>query len=226
MFSLEKSWKKVVGKEFKKEYFRKLETFLQTELEKKKTIYPNFSDVFRAFELTPFNNVKVVILGQDPYHGEGEAHGLAFSVKPGVAIPPSLRNIYTELERDLRIPYPKQGHLINWASQGVLMLNTVLTVEKDHAASHRNRGWEQFTDKVIDVINEQKENVVFVLWGGAAQSKGVRINLEKHLVLESAHPSPLSAHRGFLGCGHFSRINDYLKKHKRGTIDWVISDKI
>jgi uracil-DNA glycosylase len=221
MFSLEKSWKKVVGKEFKKEYFRKLESFLQIELEKKKIIYPSFTDVFRAFDLTPFNHVKVVILGQDPYHGEGEAHGLAFSVKPGVAIPPSLRNIYTELERDLRIPFPTHGHLIKWASQGVLLLNTVLTVEKDHAASHRNRGWETFTDKIIDVINEEKENVVFVLWGGAAQKKGSRINIEKHLVLESAHPSPLSAYRGFLGCGHFSRINDYLKKHKLGIIDWA-----
>jgi uracil-DNA glycosylase len=221
MFSLEKSWKKVVGKEFKKEYFRKLESFLQIELEKKKIIYPSFTDVFRAFDLTPFNHVKVVILGQDPYHGEGEAHGLAFSVKPGVAIPPSLRNIYTELERDLRIPFPTHGHLIKWASQGVLLLNTVLTVEKDHAASHRNRGWETFTDKIIDVINEEKENVVFVLWGGAAQKKVSRINIEKHLVLESAHPSPLSAYRGFLGCGHFSRINDYLKKHKLGIIDWA-----
>jgi uracil-DNA glycosylase len=222
MFSLEKSWKKVVGKELKKEYFRKLESFLQVELEKKKIIYPSFSDVFRAFDLTPFSNVKVVILGQDPYHGEGEAHGLAFSVKPGVDIPPSLRNIYTELERDLRIPFPANGHLIKWASQGVLLLNTVLTVEKDHAASHRNRGWENFTDKVIDVINEEKENVVFVLWGGAAQKKGTRINIEKHLVLESAHPSPLSAYRGFLGCGHFSRINEYLKKHKLGIIDWSV----
>jgi uracil-DNA glycosylase len=222
MFSLEKTWKKVIGKELKKEYFRKLESFLQIEMEKKKVIYPSFSDVFRAFDLTPFNNVKVVILGQDPYHGEGEAHGLAFSVKPGVAIPPSLRNIYTELERDLRIPFPKHGHLVKWASQGVLLLNTVLTVEKDHAASHRNKGWENFTDKVIDVINEEKENVVFVLWGGAAQKKGTRINIEKHLVLESAHPSPLSAYRGFLGCGHFSRINEYLKKHKLAIIDWSV----
>lgn len=219
---LENSWKDRLQSEFKLDYMQKLKSFLQDQRTKKKTIYPKGEEYFFALNTTPFEKVKVLILGQDPYHGPGQAHGLSFSVKPGVAFPPSLQNIFKELENDLGIPRPKTGYLKKWADQGVLMLNAVLTVEAGQAASHQKKGWEQFTDKIIETINHEKENVVFVLWGSYAQKKGAFIDRKKHLVLECVHPSPLSSHRGFFGSKPFSKINDYLKKTEQIPIDWSL----
>lgn len=214
------SWKNILGEEFEKPYIQELRNFLRQEKDKKKVILPKTVDVFKAFNLTPYEKVKVVILGQDPYHGIGQAHGLCFSVLPGVPIPGSLRNIYLELKQDLGIPPARHGCLENWAKQGVLLLNTVLTVELGMPASHQGRGWEVLTDRVIKLLNEREDPVIFVLWGSHAQKKEQLIDQSRHVVLKAAHPSPLSAHRGFLGCKHFSKINEYLVKMGKTPIDW------
>lgn len=217
---LEPSWKAKLLPEFAKPYMEQLKSFLREQSAAKKTIYPRGSEFFAALNHTPFEKVKVVILGQDPYHGPNQAHGLCFSVKPGVDIPPSLKNIYKEMKTDLGIDQPAHGYLESWADQGVLLLNATLSVEAGRAGSHQNKGWEQFTDAVIDHLNREREGLVFVLWGSYAQKKGQFIDAEKHLVLKGPHPSPLSAHRGFFGCRHFSKINEYLKSRGQAPIDW------
>jgi uracil-DNA glycosylase len=222
---LETSWKQRLESEFSKAYMQDLRTFLKAELRAGKTIYPQPHQYFSALNLTPFSQVRVVILGQDPYHGERQAHGLCFSVAPDVRIPPSLVNIYQEIQQDLGVSMPSHGCLIHWAQQGVLLLNSVLTVEQGKAASHQKKGWEQFTDKVIATINAEKEHVVFILWGAYAQKKGAFIDRGKHLVIEGLHPSPLSAHRGFFGQHYFSRANDYLAQHQQQPVDWLLPDK-
>ncbi len=196
-----------------------LKTFLHNE-QKLHTTFPKNRDIFNAFNLTPIGNVKVVILGQDPYHGDNQAHGLAFSVQEGVAIPPSLVNIYKELHEDLSLPIPDHGNLTKWAKEGVLLLNTVLTVRAHEAHSHRGMGWERFTDEVIKKVNAMQHNCVFILWGKPAQSKKKLIDSSRHLILEAPHPSPLSAYRGFFGSRPFSRANRYLQEHNRGIVDW------
>ncbi len=217
---IETSWKKVLQKEFGEEYFFKLVEFVKSEYQKK-TVYPSAKFIFNAFELTPFNKVKVVILGQDPYHGVNQANGLAFSVNDGVAMPPSLVNIYKEIESDLGYKtINKNGNLENWAKQGVLMLNAILTVQAHVAGSHQNKGWERFTDAVIKTLSDQKENLVFILWGGYAQRKGKIIDESKHLVIKSVHPSPLSAYNGFFGSKPFSQTNAYLIFNNKEPIDW------
>ncbi len=216
---IEQSWKEVLKDEFEKEYFKTLSNTVREEY-LSKTIFPTPKNVFSAFLQCPFDNVKVVILGQDPYHGAGQAHGLAFSVQDTVKVPPSLQNIYKELETDIGKAIPKTGNLEDWARQGVLLLNATLTVEKDKAGSHQGLGWEQFTDAVIKKISDEKENVVFLLWGKYAQEKGAVIDTEKHLVLTAPHPSPFSAYTGFFGCRHFSKTNFYLKAHKIEEIVW------
>lgn len=217
---LEPSWKQRLLPEFSKSYMGELKDFLRKEAAAKKKIYPRGSEFFAALDFTPFEKVKVVILGQDPYHGPDQAHGLCFSVRPGVAVPPSLVNIYKELKHDLGIEPPKHGFLEAWAKQGVLLLNATLSVEAGRAGSHQNKGWEQFTDAVIDHLNREREGLVFVLWGSYAQKKGQFIDAKKHFVLKGPHPSPLSAHRGFFGCKHFSKINEYLIEHGKAPIDW------
>jgi uracil-DNA glycosylase len=189
-----------------------------------KSIYPFESEIFSAFGLTPLNEVKLVIIGQDPYHGEGQAHGLCFSVKPDVKVPPSLKNIYKELKSDLGLEMSNNGFLENWAKNGVLMLNNVLTVERGKPASHQGKGWEIFTDRVVDVLNNECENLVFLLWGNHAQKKAINVNRDKHLVLESSHPSPFSAYKGFLGNEHFSKSNEYLQRFGIKPIDWSLSN--
>jgi uracil-DNA glycosylase len=220
MIKLHKSWLKYLDAEFEQDYMLKLKQFLVDQKKKQKIVYPKSDLIFNAFDTTPLNKVKVVILGQDPYHGPGQAHGLSFSVPPGVAIPPSLKNIYKEIERDLNLKMPKHGCLQSWAAQGVLLLNATLTVEHAKAGSHQKKGWENFTDQAIKVINDQCENVVFLLWGNYAQKKGQFIDTTKHYVLKSPHPSPLSAHRGFIGNNHFSLTNDYLTSKGQETINW------
>lgn len=220
---LEQSWKDHLREEFEQDYMIALRQFLQHEKEQGKVIFPAGAEIFNALNSTPIAQVKVVILGQDPYHGPGQAHGLCFSVKPGVAIPPSLRNIYKELAADLGFLPPTTGSLQSWADQGVLMLNAVLTVEAGKAAAHQGKGWEQFTDRVVAVLNEQREHLVFILWGSYAQRKGQIINRDRHLVLESPHPSPLSASRGFFGNHHFSRANEYLIANGQLPIDWRVT---
>jgi uracil-DNA glycosylase len=217
---MDRSWKKRLEPEFQKEYMVKLKAFLTAEKEKGHTIFPQGDEFFAAFDFTPFENVKVVILGQDPYHGPDQAHGLCFSVKKGIQLPPSLKNIFKELKQDIGIEIPKAGCLDQWAKQGVLLLNSVLTVEQNKAASHSGKGWEQFTDAVIRHLNSERENLVFVLWGSYAQKKGSFIDRKKHLVLESPHPSPLSSYRGFFGSKPFSKINAYLSKQGLTEIDW------
>ncbi|ETX10589.1 uracil-DNA glycosylase [Marinomonas ushuaiensis DSM 15871] len=219
---LASDWNEWLADEFDKDYMKTLEQFLQSE-KQKCTIYPEEADYFMALNQTPFNKVKVVILGQDPYHGQGQAHGLSFSVKPGVKVPPSLINIYKELETDLGISPVNHGYLLQWAEQGVLLLNSVLTVEAGKAGSHQNKGWEIFTDRIIKLIDEEHNGVVFMLWGAYAQKKGRHIDRQKHYVLESVHPSPLSAYRGFLGCQHFSKANAYLEKLGKESIEWKLS---
>lgn len=216
------SWQAVLAAEFNAPYMQDLKAFLRQEKDQQKKIYPHSADWFHALETTPLDEVKVVILGQDPYHQPGQAHGLCFSVKPGVKVPPSLVNIYKELESDLGVTPVKHGYLESWAKQGVLLLNAVLTVEDSNANAHQGKGWEQFTDKVIETINERCEHVVFMLWGSYAQKKGSVIDLQRHLVLKAPHPSPLSAHRGFLGCRHFSQANDYLVQHGKSPINWQL----
>ena len=214
-------WDSVLESEFKKDYFYNLLKFVQGEYDRK-TIFPPKKEVFKAFRYTPYKDVKVVILGQDPYHGEGEAEGLCFSVKSGIRKPPSLNNIFKELESDMGCTIPVDGSLVPWAKQGVLLLNAVLTVIKDQAASHKNIGWETFTDEVIKKINEKDEPVVFILWGGFARSKKKFITNPKHFIIESAHPSPLSAYNGFFGSKPFSKTNDFLIKNNLKPIDWQI----
>jgi uracil-DNA glycosylase len=219
---LEPSWKAVLKPEFEMPYMQGLRDFLRAELGKKKTIYPKPTEYFSAFNSTPFEQVRVVILGQDPYHGPGQAHGLCFSVRPGVKPPPSLENIFKELQSDLKIPRPQHGCLTSWAKQGVLLLNASLSVEAGQAGSHQKRGWEEFTDKAIHYLNDRKEGLVFLLWGSFAQKKGEFIDRKKHLVLEAPHPSPLSSHRGFFGCRHFSKTNEYLIVRGEAPIDWAL----
>lgn len=218
---LEPGWKTVLLSEFSKPYMQELRKFLNTE-KKGQTIYPRPSELFAAFNTTPLEQVKVVILGQDPYHGPGQAHGLCFSVRPDVRPPPSLENIFKELKADLNIARPDHGCLISWAEQGVLLLNATLSVRAGLPGSHQKKGWEEFTDHAIRYLNENHEHIVFMLWGSYAQKKGAFIDRKKHLVLEAPHPSPLSAHRGFLGCRHFSQANKYLKAHGKEIIDWSL----
>ena len=216
---IEQSWKDILSGEFNKEYFIKLTDFVRNEYLSGKNIYPEPKNIFNAFNLCPFNSVKVVIIGQDPYHEPGQAHGLCFSVLPPTPNPPSLQNIYKEIESDLHHPSVTNGDLTYWANQGVLLLNSTLTVQAHLAASHSNRGWEQFTDAVIRALNT-RENIVYMLWGSFAQKKAAIVNTEKNLILKSAHPSPLSAYRGFFGNHHFSLANNYLKKHNKTPIEW------
>ncbi len=217
--NIENSWKRILSDEFEKPYFVALTNLVRNAYETTQ-VYPEGKNIFKAFEATPFKEVKVVILGQDPYHGEGQAHGLSFSVLDGVKIPPSLVNIYKEIESETGKKMPNNGNLLRWATQGVLLLNATLTVEAGKAASHQNKGWEQFTDAVIQSINDNSKNVVFLLWGAPAQRKGRLIDKTRHLVLESPHPSPLSAYRGFFGNGHFIKANEYLKSLGKNEIDW------
>ncbi|MCE5231763.1 MAG: uracil-DNA glycosylase [Mizugakiibacter sp.] len=219
---LEPSWKARLGHWFARPEMRALGEFLRAEKRAGKTIYPPGPQIFAAFDATPFEAVKVVILGQDPYHGPGQAHGLCFSVPPGVPPPPSLENIFKEIQRDLGVPRPDHGCLTPWAHRGVLLLNAVLTVERGQAGSHQGKGWEGFTDAAIDCLNREREGLVFMLWGSYAQAKGRLIDSRRHLVLKAPHPSPLSAHRGFLGCGHFSSANRYLQEHGQAPIDWSL----
>lgn len=220
---LDPSWLAVIGEEFDKPYLQNLRAFLQQEKDQGKIIYPPGALWFNALNSTPFDQVKVVILGQDPYHGPQQAHGLCFSVQKGIAFPPSLQNIFKEIQKDLGFPFPPHGCLQSWASQGVLLLNAVLTVEEGRAASHQGRGWEIFTDAIVAALNARREGLVFLLWGSYAQKKGAIIDPQKHCVLQSAHPSPLSAHRGFLGNRHFSQTNAYLKQQGKAEINWEIT---
>ena len=221
---LTESWKTRLAPEFDKPYMKNLRIFLKTEMANGKAIFPSGKNFFKALDLTPFDQVKVVILGQDPYHGEGEAHGLCFSVQKGVRIPPSLKNIFKELHQDLGVRVPETGDLQSWAHQGVLLLNCILSVEKDRPASHKDRGWETFTDQIIAKLNVERERLVFVLWGSYAQKKAAMIDRQKHLVIESVHPSPLSAHRGFFGSKPFSKINSYLESQAISAINWELPD--
>ncbi|MCB9063341.1 MAG: uracil-DNA glycosylase [Halobacteriovoraceae bacterium] len=223
---IDESWKSVIGKEFQKDYMVGLKDFLASELKQNKTIYPHGQEIFSAFNETPFEKVKVVIIGQDPYHGPGQAHGMCFSVRPGIKVPPSLVNIYQELSSDLGVRPVTHGFLLNWARQGVLLLNNVLTVEKAKAASHKGRGWELFTDKVIQVLNDERENLVFLLWGTPAQKKASIVDENKHYVLRAPHPSPLSSYRGFFGCKHFSKANDYLISKGIAPINWSLPQNL
>lgn len=223
---LESSWMEVLGAEFDQPYMVKLKQFLVAQKSAGKTIYPAGSNWFSAFNSTPFDQVKVVILGQDPYHGPNQAHGLCFSVLPGVDIPPSLRNMYQELNSDLGISIPNHGCLSHWAEQGVLLLNATLTVEQGNAGAHQGQGWEQFTDRAVQLLNEQREGLIFLLWGSYAQKKGALINTAKHKVLKAPHPSPLSAYRGFFGCKHFSMANQKLNEQGLAPIDWQLPESV
>lgn len=220
---IEAGWKAQLEGEFRKAYFQSIRYFLKQEKEKGKIIYPPGTLIFNAYNLTPFNKVKIVILGQDPYHGPGQAHGLSFSVPVGIKPPPSLVNIFKEIKNDLGYNPPGHGNLENWAKQGVFLLNAMLTVEKDKPASHQNIGWQYFTDATISALSNHRENLVFLLWGAFAQQKSQLIDQKKHLVLMSPHPSPFSADRGFFGCKHFSKANAYLTQHKMEGINWQLS---
>nr|WP_299240049.1 uracil-DNA glycosylase [uncultured Halomonas sp.] len=219
---LPESWNRYLGDEFDASYMQALRAFLAREKEAHKVIYPHSSNWFRAFELTPLDQVRVVILGQDPYHGPNQAHGLCFSVRPEVPTPPSLQNIYKELAQDVGMTPVSHGFLESWARQGVLLLNSVLTVEQGNAGSHRNQGWERFTDRAIQVVDEHCDHVVFLLWGSYVQKKAAFVDRDKHLVLHSPHPSPLAAHRGFFGQHHFSQANAFLEARGKGAIDWQL----
>ncbi len=223
MSGIENDWLEIYNDEFKKPYYKDLFSFIGNEYGKGK-VFPPSSEIFSAFNLTPLSKVKVVIIGQDPYHNDGQAHGLSFSVKPGIDIPPSLVNIYKELHDDLGCKIPNNGYLVKWAQQGVLMLNTILTVRAHQPLSHVGHGWEQFTDAAIKGLNEQDRPIVFILWGRPAQSKKKMLNNPAHLILEAPHPSPLSAHRGFFGSKPFSKTNDFLRAHGEEPIDWQIED--
>jgi uracil-DNA glycosylase len=221
---LHDSWKALLSPEFEQDYMKKLRAFLLQQKQDGRMIYPPGAQIFNALDQTTFENVKVVILGQDPYHGPGQAHGLCFSVSAGVPKPPSLQNIFKEIERDLGIVPSNHGCLLAWAQQGVLLLNAVLTVEHAQAGSHQGKGWELFTDRIVSLLNEQREHLVFMLWGSYAQKRGAIIDRHRHLVLESPHPSPLSAHRGFFGNKHFSSANGYLTEHGLSPINWQLPD--
>ena len=222
---LHESWKRVLKDEFDKPYMKALRRFLGEQKAARKVVYPKGAEIFAALDLCPFESVRVVIIGQDPYHGPGQAHGLCFSVREGVELPPSLVNIFTEINDDLH-PEPtrrlgSRGSLAAWARQGVLLLNAVLTVERGRAGSHQGRGWETFTDRIVACLGEERQGLVFLLWGSYAQRKGAIVDRSRHLVLSAPHPSPLSAHRGFFGCRHFSRANEYLVEHGGRPIDWL-----
>ena len=219
---LEASWKARLADEFSKAYMQDLRAFLSKRGREGAVIYPPGRKIFNALDSTPFEHVKVVILGQDPYHGPGQAHGLCFSVPPGVPPPPSLQNIFKEIHDDLGLPQPRHGHLRHWAGQGVLLLNAVLTVERGRAGAHQGKGWEAFTDRVVRVLNDGRDGLVFMLWGAYAQRKGTGIDRDRHLVLEAPHPSPLSAHRGFFGCRHFSQANAWLERRGETPVDWSL----
>ncbi len=219
MVNLGNEWDELLKGEFEKPYYKQLREFLKAEYSTY-TIYPNMYDIFNAFKLTPYNNVKAVILGQDPYHEPGQAHGLAFSVQDGTVPPPSLKNIYKELNSDLGLPIPEKGDLTKWAEQGVLLLNTALTVRRGAANSHRGKGWENFTDSIIKIMNEREKPVVFILWGANARAKTALITNPVHKILTCAHPSPLSAFNGFFGCKHFSKCNEFLRANGIDEIDW------
>ena len=223
MSAISNDWLEPLSPEFKKDYYRVLYNKVVEEY-KEKTIFPPSEEIFSAFDLTPLSEVKVVIIGQDPYHNVNQAHGLCFSVKPGVDIPPSLVNIYKELNDDIGCQIPNNGYLVKWAKQGVLMLNSVLTVQAHKAFSHQGIGWEKFTDAVIDILNKQDRPIVYLLWGNPAQKKASSVNNPKHLLLKAPHPSPLSAYRGFFGCKHFSKTNEFLIKNGLKPIDWQIED--
>lgn len=216
---IDESWRQVLQPEFDKPYFELLTSFVRQAYATRQC-FPPAGQIFRAFDLCPFDQVRVVIIGQDPYHDVNQAHGLCFSVQDGVPIPPSLVNIYKELQRDLGISVPASGNLTHWAEQGVLLLNATLTVEAHKAGSHQGKGWEELTDAAIQALNKQRSNIVFMLWGSYAQRKGQFIDRKRHLVLTAVHPSPLSAYRGFIGCGHFSQANNYLQKHGLAPINW------
>lgn len=220
---LQPEWKEKLAEEFAKPYMQELKKFLQSEAASKKVIFPRGENIFNALNTTPLHKVRVVILGQDPYHGPGQAHGLCFSVQDGVRTPPSLQNIFKEMKSDLGIELPKSGNLTAWAQQGVLLLNTVLTVEQGKAASHRDRGWEQFTDKIIEILSAESRPIVFFLWGSFAQSKAKMIRTPPHLILRAPHPSPLSAYQGFFGSKHFSQANSFLQKQGLAPVDWRLS---
>lgn len=219
--TIEKGWKEALQAEFSSSYFSSLKEFLVEE-KKKNKVYPPGISIFNAFNFTPFNQVRVVILGQDPYHGAGQAHGLCFSVPKGIKPPPSLVNIFKELNKDLGMPIPNHGNLEKWAKQGIMLLNATLTVRASQAGSHQGKGWEQFTDSVIRTISEKKEGVIFILWGRFAQAKENLINQEKHYILKAAHPSPFSAYNGFFGCKHFSKTNELLSNQDLPMIDWTL----
>lgn len=219
---LHSSWLNPLAAEFEAPYMQQLKKFLLQEKNAGKIIYPESKNIFNAFNSTPLDQVKVVIIGQDPYHGPGQAHGLCFSVQRGIQIPPSLQNIFKEQHRDLGLPIPNHGCLQAWADQGVLLLNATLTVEQAKAGSHQGKGWEMFTDKAIQLVSRSLNSVVFLLWGSYAQKKSELIDADKHLILKAPHPSPLSAHRGFIGCGHFSKVNNYLCHHGLSMIDWAL----
>lgn len=219
---LEPSWKTRVGDYLQRDDMRALSAFLRERKARGARVFPPGPQIFAALQATPFDAVKVVILGQDPYHGFGQAHGLSFSVPPGTPVPPSLDNIFKEIERDLGIARPGHGYLMSWAEQGVLLLNAVLTVEEGRAGAHAGKGWEGFTDAIVEALNREREHLVFMLWGSYAQKKGAVIDPRRHRVLKAPHPSPLSAHRGFIGCGHFSAANEYLTRHGVAPIDWAL----
>lgn len=221
MVHLDNDWDEILKDEFKKEYYLKLREFLKVEY-RSREIFPNMYDIFNALKLTSYKDTKVLILGQDPYHDIGQAHGLAFSVKPGIKIPPSLLNIYKEIKDEYGYDMPSSGYLESWSKQGVLLLNTVLTVRAHQANSHKNMGWEIFTDEIIKILNRREDPIIFVLWGANARSKKQFIDTKKHFVLEAPHPSPLSAHRGFFGCNHFKKINDILGSLGKDAIDWRV----
>ena len=224
MVSLGNEWDALLADEFKKEYYQRIRAFLKAEYANPNyPVYPEMHHIFDALKITDYHAVKAVILGQDPYHGPGQAHGLCFSVQPGVKLPPSLQNIFKELKSDLGIEPPKDGTLTKWAKQGVLMLNTTLTVRAGQANSHKNLGWTTFTDHIIEKLNEHEQPIVFLLWGGNARSKKKLITAPQHLVLESVHPSPLSAYNGFFGCKHFSKCNAFLEAHGIDPIDWDLN---
>ena len=221
---LHSQWREVIGGEFEKDYMQSLREFLLQRKQQGAVIYPPTNQWFSALNTTPFEDVRMVVLGQDPYHGVGQAHGLCFSVTPGIKVPPSLANIYKEIKSDLGIDQPNHGCLISWAQQGVLLLNATLTVEDGCAGAHQGKGWEQFTDEIIKAVNQKREGVVFMLWGSYAQKKSIMIDSSRHLILKSVHPSPLSAYRGFFGCGHFSAANHYLQERGVKPIDWQLPD--
>lgn len=222
---LQAGWKALLGDWFERPEMQALAAFLRAEKAAGRRIYPPGREIFAALDHTPFERVRVVILGQDPYHGPGQAHGLCFSVRPGVPVPPSLANIYAELQRDIGFVPPDHGCLVPWAERGVLLLNAVLTVEAGRAGSHQGKGWEGFTDRVVQLLNERREGLVFMLWGSYAQAKGALLDGRRHLILKAPHPSPLSAHRGFIGCAHFSRCAEWLARRGEPPLDWTLPSR-